>query len=238
MRAISLLLLALSALLATAQQPADSAFSPGKLSIPARLAKTVRADKVHPGGPVEFRTLEPVLVSNGLVMPENALLRGRILSAGPKQEGRNSWLSLVVERAEWKQHSLPLHAFITAQITLSSANSQNSSAPASAGNTSATLRGKRHNVRWEARYDPTLSGLIKAPQDATDTGQDQLSAHPPLLDNVSIVRSKDGTTYLVSPKGNVKLPAGALLMLQNEPVASSDAANAKAATASPPERQP
>jgi len=237
MRAISLVLLALNALIATAQQPAASNLVPsGKLSIPARLTRTVRADKVHPGGPVEFRTLEPVLVGKGLVMPENTLLQGRILSAGPKQEGRNSWLVLVVERAEWKQHSLQLRAFITAQITLPSDNDQ-SLEPGSTGNTSSNLRGNRQNVRWAAK--DTLSSMIKPTQDATAPGPDEVSTRHPLLENVGIMRDKDGTTYLFSSKANVKLPAGVLLMLTNEPVASSEAADAKAATAaSAPERQP
>src|SRR5271167_4755582 len=192
MRAISLVLLAVNALIATAQQPAASSLvSSSKLSIPARLIKTVRADKVHPGGPVEFRTLEPVLVGKDLVMPEDTLLRGRVLSAGPKQQGRNSWLVLVVERAEWKQHSLPLRAFITAQITLSTDNTQHSLDPASTGNTSSTLRGSRQNARWQARDDPTLSSMIKAPQDATAAGQDEMSTRHPVLENVGILRDKD-----------------------------------------------
>jgi len=238
MRAISLVLLAVNALIATAQQPAASSLvSSSKLSIPARLTRTVRADKAHPGGPVEFRTLEPVLVGKDLVMPENTLLRGRILSAGPKQEGRNSWLVLVVERAEWKQHSLPLRAFITAQITVSSAGNQHSLDPAGSGTTSTTLHGNRQNARWAARDDPSLSSMIKAPQDATATGQDEMSTRHPLLENVGIVRDKDGTTYLFSSKANVKLPDGVLLMLTNEPVASAESANAKAAIA-PPEQRP
>ncbi|MGO9517939.1 MAG: hypothetical protein ACLPND_12910, partial [Candidatus Korobacteraceae bacterium] len=151
MRAIGIALLDFNALIATAQQPvASNLVSSGKVSIPARLTKTVRADKVHPGGAVEFRTLEPVLVGKGLVMPENTLLRGRVLTAGAKQEGRNSWLVMVVERAEWKEHSLPLRAFITAQITLSTAGNQHALDAAGTGNTSSTLRGSRQNARWQA----------------------------------------------------------------------------------------
>ena len=230
MRAIGIALLAFNSLIATAQQPvASNLVSSGKMSIPARLTKTVRADKVHPGGSVEFRTLEPVLVGKGLVMPENTLLRGRILSATPKQEGRNSWLALVVERAEWKQYSLPLRAFISAQVTLSSANNQHALEPASTGNTSSTMRASRPSARIAARDDPTLSNIIKPPQDATASGQDQISLRHPMLENIGIVRDKDGTTYLFSSKANVKLPNGVLLMLTNEPVESSESGNAKAA---------
>jgi len=232
MQALCIALLAFNALLATAQQPAaNSLVSSGRLTIPARLAKTVRADRVHPGDPVEFRTLEAVLVSQDLVMPENTLLRGRILSAGAKQQGRNSWLALVVERADWKQHSLPIHAFIASQITISSANGQHSSEPGSTGDTSSPVRANRQSSRVEARSAPEFTDLVKPPQDAMTTGLDEVSTRHPLLGNIGIVRDKDGTVYLFSSKANVKLPAGVMLMLANGPVASSESADAKAATA-------
>jgi len=238
MRAIGIALLAFNALIATAQQPAASSFAcSGKLTIPARLTRIVRADKARPGDPVEFRTLEAVLVSKDLVMPDNTLLRGRILSTGAKQEGRNSWLALLVERAEWKQHSLPLHAFITAQITISSANGEHSPESGSTGDTSSRVRANRQSARVEARAAPQFSDVVRAPQDATTTGQDQVTTHYPLLENIRIVRDKDGTTYLFSSKSNVKLPAGVMLILTNEPVESSESADTKAATAAAHSKQ-
>jgi len=231
MRTICIVLLAFTALLASAQQPAagDTAYS-GKLSIPAQLTKTVRADKVHPGDPVKFRTLEAILVTNDVVMPANTSLQGRVLGASPKQDGKNSWLALVVERAEWRQHSLPLHAFVVAQITISPTNNK-SADPGIAESTPANpRRSSRQNAREAARTDPSLSTLIKSPQDATETGHDELPPKYPTLDNVGILRGQDGTTYLLSSKSNVKLPAGVLLMLKNEPLGSSETADAKGAT--------
>ena len=72
--------------------------------------------------------------------------------------------------------------------------------------------------------------MIKAPQDATAAGQDEMSTRHPVLENVGILRDKDGTTYLLSSKSNVKLPAGVLLMLKNEPIGGSETANVKTAT--------
>src|SRR5208283_1361140 len=103
MQKLCIALLIFTASLAPAQQPAVvNPASSGKLSIPAQLTRTVRADKAHAGDPVEFRTLEAVLVGKDTEMPANSWLQGRILGASPKQEGKNSWLALVVERAEWK----------------------------------------------------------------------------------------------------------------------------------------
>ena len=83
-----------------------------------------------------------------------------------------------------------------------------------------------------AHSDPSLSSLIKSPQDATLTGEDEAPKYPK-LDNVGILRDKGGTTYLVSSKTNVKLPAGVLLMLRNEPGGSPETADAKTANGTP-----
>src|SRR5271165_5785397 len=232
MQQLCIAALIFTALLAPAQQPASSnPASSGQLSIPAQLSKTVRADKVHAGDPVEFKTLEAVLVSQGLVMPANTSLHGRVLAASAKQDGKNSWLALVVERAEWKQHSLPLHAFVVAQINISATNNQHTADTGMPGITPTNpRRASRASAGAAAHNDPSLSNIIKAPQDATETGQDELVPQHPALENVGILRDKDGTTYLLSSKANVKLPAGVLLMLKNEPVETTQTADAKVAT--------
>jgi hypothetical protein len=231
MRTIGTVLLAFAALLAPAQQPATSDLvSSDKLSIPAQLSKTVRADKAHSGDPVELRTLEAVLVSKDLVMPANTLLHGRVLSASPKQEGKNSWLAFVVEGATWKQHSLPLHAFFFAQITM----------PQRAGDLGGmTSSPQPQSVRMRTP-NPNRTYITNAQQNAMTTGRDPLGAnHTSSLENVSMMRDKDGTAYLVSSKTNVKLPAGLMLMLRNETAGSSETEDAKTATsASGSERQP
>src|SRR5664280_561024 len=223
MQKLCITLLIFTALPAPAQQPASSnPASSGKLTIPAQLTKTVRADKARAGDPVEFRTLEAVLVSKDVVMPANTSLHGRVVGASPKQDDKNSWLALVVERAEWKQHSLPLHAFVVAQISISPTNNQSAADPGLArGTPSKQGQIGRHSIP---------SGLTKSPQDATTPGQGELAPKYPTLGNVGILRDKDGTTYLLSSKSNVKLPAGVLLMLKNEPVGISETADAKTAT--------
>jgi hypothetical protein len=216
---LSIALLILSTLLAPAQQlPAASNIpSSGKFSIPAQLLKTVRADKVHPGDPVEFRTVEAVLVDNGLVMPVNTSLHGRVLSASPKRDDKNSWLAFVVEKAAWKEHTLPLHAFVSAQIVVSTANRPHP--PDTTANPASTTPRvqRRQSVRVAARSDPELSNLVPTPQDANDRPPEESGVKYPMLENVGILRDKDGTTYLLSAKSTVKLPAGVLLMLSNEP---------------------
>lgn len=55
-------LLMMAAMLVQPQQDSLVPKPAGDLFIPAELSKTVRADKAHRGDPVEFTTLEAVLV--------------------------------------------------------------------------------------------------------------------------------------------------------------------------------
>src|SRR5208283_2699593 len=231
MRKLYTALLTFTALLAPAQQtPVRNPESAGTMSIPAQLTRTVQANKAHPGDTVEFRTLEAVLVGRDLVIPANARLYGRVLSAAPKQDNKNSWLAVAVERAEWKEGSLPLHAFIAAQIAISTKN-QGVADPVITDNaTSSSRRAARQAARAASAIDPNLATMVKAPLEATETRPDQLGPKYPMLENVSLFRGKNGTTYLLSSKANVKLPAGVLLMLKNEP--ESEANKGKTASTS------
>jgi len=215
MQTCCLVLLLFQSLLTCAQQaPIPAGDLSGTLEIPVQLAKTLRADKAHPGDAVEFRTLEAVLV-NKEVMPADSRLYGRVLSATAKHGDRPSWLAVLVERAEWKQHRLPLHAFISGQIALSSR--QDAAAPTS-GNSQPTTNPRRQNLRAALADDPQLTGVIKPPQDASEPSQDTLAqSHPTLTHDIRIFRREDGTVYLVSAVSSVKLPGGLLLMLRNEP---------------------
>jgi hypothetical protein len=203
----------LVALLVQAQQDSLVITSAAALSIPAQLTKTVRADKAHRGDPVEFTTVEAVLLGQNLVMPAQSKLFGRVVGAAPRQGNKPSWIVLLVERAEWKQHRVLLHAFIASQITLVPApNPNNSSADATAG---TPRRIGRVSGRAAAQSDSELATVIKPPQDATAQGPDQLASKPATLKDIRIVRDKDGMSYLFSAKSDVKLPSGTMFMLQN-----------------------
>ena len=214
MGCISLLMMA--ALLVQAQQDSIVTKPSGDLSIPAELTKTVRADKAHRGDPVEFTTLEAVLIGQKLVMPPQSKLFGRVVGAAPRQGDKPSWLVLLVERAEWKQHSVPLHAFISSQITLVPGPNLNIN-PADDTAASNPRRTGRMSGRVAAQSDSQLSSLTKPPQDASEMAKDGTVAKPVALKDVRIVRDKDGISYLFSAKSDVKLPSGTLFMLQNRP---------------------
>lgn len=192
---------------------------PDNLSIPAQLNKTINTKKCKAGDRVELQTLEPVLISNGLVMPEHAKLHGTIVGAASRQNDKPSWLLLQVDRAEWKRHSIALRAFIASQITLKPNQSGRNA-------TSATNLSDFHNGRYAPSVPSTTpSGRIRsigrAPRDATEAGEVTPQMSQPRLEDVYIQQASNGALLLLSPKPYLKLPSGTMFMLRNHPAASS-----------------
>jgi len=214
-----------SALAPTAQVPEN-------LSIPARLTKTVDTNKCKVGDPVEMRTLEPVLLTHGLVMPENAKLQGRVLGAASSQNNQPSWVVLVLERVEWKQHSIPLHAFVFRQITLKLRTvGPGDSAFENAINSPNNAQRRRGSMVLSSpgRRPPGPPNTL---QDATVQSNDTPQSLYHGLDDLRIAQGKNGMVFLVSPKPHLKLPSGAMFMLRNQATPTTQVA-AQTSTASP-----
>ena len=228
------LIFVISAVLAQAQTQTEMHGPPivgvGEVSIAAELKTTVKAENAHRGDPVEFRTLEPQLIANGVVMPANAKLMGRIVGAAPQQGDKPSWLVLLVERAEWKQVSIPLHAFITRQIAISSVNQLNSQN--TDGMNTNSRRAGRESARAQMHDGIDNSTSTRMPQDAKEVSPQGTGTRTPPIKDLRIVRDKDGIAYLFSANSNVKLPSGTLFVLQNQPP-QTPAAQAPGASSDP-----
>ncbi len=207
--------LMLVASLVEAQPEAPLTQTGREVSIPAELTTTVRAERAHRGDPVEFRTLEPVLI-NGLVMPANAKLLGRIVGAAPQQDTKPSWLVLLVERAVWKAQNIPLHAFISGQITISGVSQQAAQSTGTTPTGTNPRRGGRESARAAAQSGIDISRSTKLPQDSSEVLPYDLGSKSLPIKDLRIVRDKDGIAYLFSSKSNVKLPSGTLFVLQNQ----------------------
>ena len=164
-----------------------------------------------------MRTLEPVLIGNGIVMPENTKLHGRVLGAASRQNDKPSWLVVVFERAEWKRHIVPLHAFVASRITLR--------APASARANSAfedimpgAVRRRRPGLIPSAPGRGASSAPSHPLQDAIVEGNDVAQASDQTLADLRLAQSKNGVVFLVSEKPPLKLPSGTMFMLRNQAI--------------------
>lgn len=78
------------------------------------LKKTLNAEKLKAGDPVEFSLLEPTLLTGRIVAPRNARLHGHVVDvqAYDRESKQASRLSVVVDSIKWKQTTVPVCASI------------------------------------------------------------------------------------------------------------------------------
>lgn len=178
------------------------------LKIPVELAQTVKSDKVHPGDTVKFHMAEPILVGKGVVIPANAKLYGHVVRSGLGRSGTRYVLSLVLDRAEWKEHVLALNAYVSGW----GRRKRIDSLTADCSPTMPSSRGRRDPLA------STNKGTSTLPPDCerSDTNDDLFDKSFSLaMSGVEIYHNpRDGSTVLVSSK-NIHLPGGILLMFRN-----------------------
>ena len=214
---VSILFSAVAVFSQDPQTLAPSAQVPDNFSIPAQLSKTLDTNKCKTGDPVEMRTLEPVLIGNGVVIPENAKLHGRVLGAASRQNEKPSWLVVVFERAEWKRHIVPLHAFVASRITLR--------APASVPANSAfedtmpgAVRRRRPGIIPSAPGRMASSAPSHPLQDAIIEQSNVAPSSDQTLADLRLAQGKNGVVFLVSQEPHLKLPSGTMFMLRNQAI--------------------
>jgi hypothetical protein len=96
---------------AAAQQPPsirqDTTF-------PVELRHTIHGNSAKVGDPVEFRTIQPVLIGNGVVIPANTLLSGAVEEVQTRSSGpAESFLSIRVHTLRWENNEIPLNAVVS-----------------------------------------------------------------------------------------------------------------------------
>lgn len=80
---------------------------------PVELQQTIRASRAKAGDPVEFRTLEPVLIGNGIVVPENATLVGVVAFSRDEAKAEpRSLLRIRVQGLHWKSGQARINAVV------------------------------------------------------------------------------------------------------------------------------
>jgi hypothetical protein len=234
MRVLLPVLFSAITLFAEGPQAADPAAPvPDNLSIPARLSKTIDTNKCKAGDVVEMRTVEPVLISNGVVMPENARLHGKVVGAASRQDDKPSWMVLLMEGAEWKDHSVPLHAFVAAQITMKAQVQEQNDSTFDGAINLPDIEHRRHTARVQTNPANDLpTSVSHPPRDATVEARDAMQLSYQGVDDVRVVQAKNGIMFLVSQKQHLKVPSGTMFMLRNRPTAARGQVTAEKAPGS------
>ncbi len=179
---------------------------PDRLVIRAELLHGVNAEKAKPGDKVEMRALAAEKDGDRVLIEKDAKLTGRVIAATARSESSpESRLELVIERAEWKGHSVALNAFVIAQ---------------------GQMRQSLQIIGiTDRRCDPTFN-RGRGPEASTpayvdcarpDDASPAKSRGTPVLRDVEIryLKGRSGPTMLVSQKTNVQLPSGLVVLIRN-----------------------
>ncbi len=80
---------------------------------PAELHGTIRVSRAKVGDLVKFRTIEPVLIGNGVVAPQDAEIRGSVVFV---RSDRNAtppyWVRIRLQELRWKTGQASLNAVV------------------------------------------------------------------------------------------------------------------------------
>jgi len=198
------------------------------LTIPAQLNKTIDTDKSRVGEFVYMNALESVSLGKDVVMPRGAKLSGRVLGGASRNQDKPSWIVIVIERVEWKNYRVPLHAFIVAQIASGHRQSaivpDDSTVPRTRDNCSSRQPSARGISHDNPGNELAVVMMDHSPQDATVGGSDAVHTTSPPLDDLHVFQDKNGTVFLLSQKSHLKLPSGTMFILRNQPLKAADAA--------------
>ncbi len=92
-------------------------------TFPVRLYKTIDAAHVQPGDPVEFRTVEPILLGQGVIVPDNSALIGEVVSSSPGDAAHpHSTMQIRLYTLRWNSGEAHLNAIVTRKDFVPSAS--------------------------------------------------------------------------------------------------------------------
>lgn len=183
------------------------------LYIPSVLHGGIRADKAHAGDKVRLEMLEGILVSPGIVIPASAHLYGHVVEARVLTASSESRLSIEVDRAEWRHHELPLHAFIYGfgirQLKYEPRR-PDCDLPGNGGGSSERESSQGFG---QSPHEPACNTPLTVNDGIINLDDANQLSHLELETN-----HRNGSTVLISKVKNVHLSGGALIILHNVPL--------------------
>lgn len=193
----------------------------GDLYIPAVLDKSVQSERAHIGDEVRFDVAEAILAGYGVVIPSGTHLYGHIVDSEPLQPSSESRLSIEIDRAEWRNTELPLHAFVSGLGTTTEIVETRRDPNCDSFVTPPNhVRGAEMNGTFQgfpSAFDEEKACLFSRGR------QTAIQHRGSNLTEIQLERhAADGSTAFVSRKKNVHLPSGLLLMLHNLAPAEAD----------------
>ncbi len=175
---------------ANASIPAPTAL-PKRLHLRAEMQSTINAAKARAGDEVRMQVLVAERDNNdAVIIPKGAKLFGRVVEVSARTVAApESRIGILIERAEWKDRSVPLHAFIVAQ----------------------------GQVRFQVDCNSGAYSELHPCFSSSTSESDQAS--PALEKNIELrlIGTPPTASLLVSRKRNVVLRKGMMFVIRNTP---------------------
>lgn len=212
-RSISLFYVLLG-IAALAQQPkANSSAAHPVLEFPAVLQERVIAGKTPVGAAVHSKLMIATLV-NGVVIPQDALLVGKVEESTGRTKSDPSRLKIRIDVAQWKGGSLSLIAFLTNIYyanRLIEASPNEGSPDASAGGDLTLLHSgheRQDSLDLESRRAAWSRQNAGSPESGPNHSGDmrwENSVYRKPMRNVDLQRDSRGAAVILSVHDNIKL---------------------------------
>ena len=217
------IMLALVLTVSSAAQTASTIDLPDGASIAVRLASNVKANKANAGDEVLAEVIVPVLDHGRIVIPSGAKVIGQVVSSnGKSKQHPESVLGVRFERAEWKDGTAALQAYIVGLLAGVPGKTQRDNCQPGAPR---RFRTPPPTYQFQQTQGPNVLNGVPQPIHNTDTrlqdpslatGMPCVVAGPPDFSHISVRKldSPRGATQLISAKKNISLPKGIAVELR------------------------
>lgn len=202
----------------------DPVSVPTGATLAIRLDQSVDAAHARAGDAVVATLLAPIVAGGVVVVPRNARITGHTLAVEPRRKGADSRLLIRFEKAEWRDQTAALNAYVIRQLATKEVvrrTPADKTCP-SVSNFNFLQAGRR-------KGDDTQQGQVPAFQappcfdTLTRTGatkvDDRIVFVSPPLKNMQLEKTQQppGATEFVSHKKNIELSRGTMLELVQAP---------------------
>jgi hypothetical protein len=204
-------------LFSLAQQAATPSTSVSHLELPVELQQKIVAGSTAVGTPVRAKLTLATLV-NGAVIPDGAIITGKVEESVAKNADSPSRLKIHFESAHWKNGGAPLSLFLAGSYYPIEITTTRNDESGMHGEVGVTMGGMQPGMPRAPTGVPTADAsrnddTMPDPQGTITTSE--VSKHWVRIKGVDTATGADGSLEITSKERNIKLDKGVTYSIQN-----------------------
>ena len=193
---------------------------PAGTLIPVILKSNLNAKKVKVGDEVKLEVTDDVLGADKVkLIPRKAKVTGHVTRVQPREKDSESILSIVAEKAEWKNGSASFHAIIAGKVRPPEVNPELSGSANPRGMGAGQQDSPRAAIAEGMSAHSGVAQAAVADDFKTYQGATTSGVQATMIEGIGLRRSSDPAVIseLVAPKKNLELESGSTMVLRNMP---------------------